>query len=202
MKKFLAMALVSTMAFSAAACNKNGETDKPESDVVIEDTNEEIEENLEDETVDEGENADDGSDGTLLGLTYEVPESWSSGVVTDDYIWIAPEGMGNSMFLQVFEGDAGDDFNVMGVGRFSTQAEGTEPVEIAPFDVGNFTWHGYSIIFPGYYGQEQYVLLASNVDKTGKSVGTWIDMGNPEEPDFTLESEEILGILESVEFLY
>ena len=202
MKKFLAMALVSAMAFSSAACNKNDEAGVPETDVAVEEVEEEIEETPDGETEGEGENAEDESDGTLFGLVYEVPETWSSGVETDDYVWIAPEGMGNSMFLQVFDGEAGDDFSVMGVGRFTSQVEDTEPVDIEPFEAGNFTWHGYSIVFPGYYGPEQYVLLASNVDKTGKAVGAWIDMGDPEEPEFTLESEEIVGILESIEFLY
>ena len=66
------------------------------------------------------------------------------------------------MFLQVFPSEPGDDFSIMGTGRFTSQIEGTEPVEIEPFEAGNFTWHGFSINFPGYFGPETIVLLAPN----------------------------------------
>ena len=206
MKKILAFAFAGVLALSAAGCGAKeeevsaaaevAEEVKEEAEDAAEEAEEEVEEKIEEAAEDEEE------DDTFFGLAYEVPEDWKSGD-GGDYVWIAPPSKGNTMFLQVFDGDPGEDFNIMGTGKFTSQVEGTEPADIEPFEAGNFTWHGYSINFPGYYGPETIVLLASDVDsKTGKAVGARVDLGKDEEPNFSLDDEEIQSILASCEFKY
>lgn len=202
MKKILALAFAGALAFSATACGAEEEEVSVAAEAAeeVKEVAEEEAEKAEEEVEETEEAVEDEEDDVSFQLVYEVPEEWESGD-GGGYIWIAPPSKGNTMFLQVFDGEAGDDFSIMGTGKLTSQVEDTEPVVIEPFEAGNFTWHGYSINFPGYYGPETIVLLASNVDsESGKAVGARIDLGVDEAPNFSLDSEEIQSILASCAF--
>ena len=195
MKKFLVLAFAGVVALSVTACGAKEDVKE-----VVQEVKEEIEEEAEEKAEEIGEDAsafyvEHGE------ISLNLPEGWFTEEASDPtMIKISNEKRSGILFVSWDEGEAEEDFRLFGLGKGSVK-NGTEAENIEPFESGNFTWRGYSFVYPAIWTDEHIVNLVSETDENGKYVEVQVWLGENGAEDFAIDDDNVGYIIESIDFV-